>query len=99
MYGFLVFFHILICLALTLVVLFQSSKGAGLGNLFGGGGGDQLFSAPSGSSFIRKLTTILALIFVLTCVLLTITSSRRGMRSLMESLPTPSGSPNNPVGP
>ena len=95
MYGFFVFVHIIICIGLILIVLFQAGKGAGLGNLFGGGGGDQLFSAPSGSAFIRKLTTSIALIFVFTSVVLTIMSSRRSERSLMERIPVP----GRPAGP
>src|ERR1700687_3189638 len=98
MYGFFVFLHITVCIGLILVVLFQAGKGAGRGNLFGGGGGDQLFSAPSGSAFIRKLTTSMALIFVFTSLTLTIMSSRRSQRSLMERVPM-GGSPGAPVGP
>lgn len=92
MYGLLVFIHILVCIGLILVVLFQAGKGAGLGNVFGGGGGDQLFSAPSGSAFIRKLTTSMAVIFLFTSISLTFVSSRRSQRSLMERMPM-SGSP------
>jgi preprotein translocase subunit SecG len=100
MYGFFIFLHIVICIALILVVLFQAGKGAGLGNLFGGGGGDQLFSAPSGSAFIRKVTTALALAFVSTTIILTILSQNRSQRSLMEGLQYPAnGSQNRPVGP
>src|SRR6266852_6133205 len=87
MYGFLVFVHIIVCIGLILVVLFQAGKGAGLGNLFGGGGGDQLFSAPSGSAFIRKVTTGMAIVFIITSVTLTLLTSRRRNRSLLESLP------------
>lgn len=97
MYGFLVFIHIVVCVGLILVVLFQAGKGAGLGNLFGGGGGDQLFSAPSGSAFIKKVTTGMAIVFVLTSVSLTILSSRRSNRSLMERMPASPSS--GPVGP
>ena len=94
MYGFLVFVHIIVCVGLILVVLFQAGKGAGLGNLFGGGGGDQLFSAPSGSAFIRKLTTGMAVVFVLTSLSLTLITSQRNQRSLMEQLPmTPQPNP------
>src|SRR5215813_5215902 len=96
MYGFLVFVHIIVCVGLILVVLFQAGKGAGLGNLFGGGGGDQLFSAPSGSAFIRKLTTGMAIVFVLTSLGLTIVTSQRNQRSLMEQIPMPQG-PSNPA--
>jgi len=100
MYGIVVFLHILVSIGLILIVLFQAGKGAGLGNLFGGGGGDQLFSAPSGSIFIKKLTTVMALIFVFTSVTLTVISSRHSQRSLMEQIPL-SGAPssNRPPGP
>jgi preprotein translocase subunit SecG len=97
MYNFFVFVHILVCVGLILVVLFQAGKGAGLGNLFGGGGGDQLFSAPSGTAFIKKVTTGMAIVFIVTSVMLTILSSRRNQRSLLESLP--GAGQNAPVGP
>ena len=96
MYGFFVFLHILVCVSLVLVVLFQAGKGAGLGNLFGGGGGDQLFSAPSGSAFLRKMTTGIALCFLFTTVTLTFLSSRRNQRSLMDQMPAPMGVPERP---
>ena len=92
-YGILVFSHIFICVSLIMIVLLQAGKGAGLGNLLGGGGGDQLLSAPSGSAFMKKITTGLAVGFVLTSLLLTISASRRNSQSLMQQLPmaSPSG--------
>src|SRR5260221_5193243 len=98
MYSVFVFIHILVCVGLILVVLFQAGKGAGLGNLFGGGGGgDQLFSAPSGTAFIKKVTTGMAVVFIITSVMLTLLTSRRSHRSLLESLP--GTGQNAPVGP
>src|SRR4051812_34679617 len=97
MYGIIVFVHIIVCVGLILVVLFQAGKGAGLGNLFGGGGGDQLFSAPSGSAFIKRLTTGMAIVFVLTSLSLTIITSHRNQRSLLEQMPIPGGP--NPTAP
>ena len=98
MYSLFVFIHIIVCVGLIMVVLFQAGKGAGLGNLFGGGGGgDQLFSAPSGSAFIKKVTTGMAIVFIITSVTLTLLSSRRAHRSLLDSLPA--GGQNAPVGP
>src|ERR1044071_6812115 len=97
MYSLFVFLHILVCVGLILVVLFQAGKGAGLGNLFGGGGGDQLFSAPSGSAFIKKLTTGMEVVFMVTCITLTVLTSRRNHRSLLEQIPLPSG--RSPVAP
>jgi len=98
MYAFLIIVHMLVCLGLILVVLFQAGKGAGLGNLFGGGGGDQLFSAPSGSAFIRKVTVGMAITFICTSVLLTVMTSRRHQRSLFEQIPV-TGSPGMPAHP
>jgi preprotein translocase subunit SecG len=99
MYGAIVFVHIIVCIGLILVVLFQAGKGAGLGNLFGGGGGDQLFSAPSGSAFIKKVTTGMAVVFVLTSLTLTVITTRRSQRSLMEQLPIPTGNAPSPTAP
>jgi preprotein translocase subunit SecG len=98
MYSFFVLVHIVVCVGLILVVLFQAGKGAGLGNLFGGGGGDQLFSAPSGTAFIKKVTTGMAIVFIITSIALTLFSSRRANRSLMENIPGAGGAPG-PVGP
>src|ERR1051326_7108 len=98
MYSFFVLLHILVCVGLILVVLFQAGKGAGLGNLMGGGGGDQLFSAPSGSAFIRKLTTGMAIVFLVTSVTLTVLSARRNSRSLLEQMPMPTA-PGAPPAP
>ena len=100
MYGIVVFIHILVCIGLILAVLLQAGKGGGLGNLFGGGGGgDQLFSAPSGSAFIRKATASMAVIFVLTSISLTIMTSRRTGRSLMERMPFVPPAPEAPAKP
>ncbi|HRY29874.1 MAG TPA: preprotein translocase subunit SecG [Elusimicrobiota bacterium] len=74
--------HVIVCLLVILVVLIQSGKGAGLSGVFGGGGGDALFSAPSGSSFLRKLTTSLAVAFFLTSLTLTYLAARRGFRTV-----------------
>jgi len=99
MYSVFIFIHIIVCVGLIMVVLFQAGKGAGLGNLFGGGGGgDQLFSAPSGSAFIKKVTTGMAVVFIITSVMLTLLSSRQNRRSLLDTLPGDSGAPA-PVGP
>ena len=83
MYPVLISIHILICFLVVLVVLIQSGRGAGFSGLFGGGGGgDALFSAPSGSSFIRKLTAGLAVAFFVSSLALTYLSATRGLRTV-----------------
>ena len=88
MYTMILTLHVLICAALIIVVLIQSGKGAGLGGIFGGGT-DALFSAPSGSAFIKKVTVGLAVGFLLTTLILTVLQSRRGGRSVIERVGIP----------
>ena len=83
--------HVVACVLVILVVLLQSGKGAGFSGIFGGGGSDAVFSAPSGSQFIRKVTTGFALSFFVTSLLLTYLGSRRGVRSVTRQLALPAG--------
>jgi len=89
MYTLVLIIHVITCIALVTIVLLQAGKGAGLGNLFGGGGSDQLFSAPSGSAFLKKLTTFLAALFLLTTLGLTMLWQGRSERSIIDNLPLP----------
>ena len=59
----------------------------GAGGLFGGGSNDALFSAPSGSSFIRKLTIGFAIAFFCTTLLLTVLGSRKNTRTVLQRVP------------
>ena len=86
MYELILTIHILVCALLVVVVLVQSGKGAGISGMFGGGS-EALFSAPSGSAFLKKLTVGLAIGFVCTTLFLTILHSRRSGRSVLERVP------------
>ncbi len=88
MYGLILTLHILVSLVLIVVILIQSGKGAGLGGIFGGGS-DALFSAPSGSAFLRKLTVGLAIGFMCTTLFLTVLQSRKSGRSVLERVGVP----------
>jgi preprotein translocase subunit SecG len=82
----LMIIHITVAVLLVAIVLLQSGKGAGLSGLFGGGASaEQLFSAPSGGSFLRKATITLAVVFAITSLALTFTASRRAMESVAVS--------------
>ena len=70
MFMIMVVFHILVCIALILVVLMQSSKGEGLaGSAFGGGSGvsGAVFGGRGAASFLSKATTVLAVVFMVNC--------------------------------
>lgn len=97
MYIFLLVVHIIVCVGLILIVLLQAGKGSGIAGLFGGGGSDQLFSAPSGMAFIKKVTVVMAIMFMLTSLLLTVMTSRIGMRSVTNQIPYIPVEPPSPV--
>ncbi|MFH1686381.1 MAG: preprotein translocase subunit SecG [bacterium] len=75
-----VVFHVIVCVALILVVLLQSSKGEGLaGSAFGGGGGmsGAVFGGRGAASFLSKATSTLAVVFMLNCGALAFMSADR----------------------
>ena len=63
--------HILIALGLVITVLLQRSEGGGLG-IGGGGGGGGFMTARGTASLLTRLTTILAVGFFSTTIILAI---------------------------
>ena len=97
MYTVLLVIHILACLFLILVVLLQAGRGAGL-SVFGGGG-ESILSAPTTSSFMKKLTATCAVTFAFTSLLLTLISSKRGLSSVTQRVSLPPPPQTAPVSP
>ena len=89
LFSLLLSIHVVICVLVILVVLVQSGKGAGFAGVFGGGSGDALFSAPSGSMFIRKVTTGLAIAFFVSSLFLTFLGARRGGTTVTQRVSFP----------
>lgn len=73
--------HIVISIFLVAVVLLQSGKG-GAGSTFGGGESQTLLGT-SGGSFMGKLTTVAAIIFMLTSLTLAYLASTSAKSSIM----------------
>ena len=70
MHALLLLLHVIVSLGLILVVLLQSSKGGGLAGALGGGGGmGAVFGGRGAGDFLTKLTTGLAIAFMLSCLL------------------------------
>ena len=63
---FLEIIHVVVCLLLILIVLLQSGKSADLAGAFGGGGSQTAFGARGTATFLSKLTTGAAVIFMIT---------------------------------
>jgi preprotein translocase subunit SecG len=78
-----VVFHVVVCAALILVVLLQSSKGEGLaGSAFGGNISGAVFGGRGAATFLSKATTILAILFMVNCGVLAYMSA--GTRSVSQ---------------
>lgn len=69
-FFFILFIHCVLCVALIGLVLVQQGKGADAGATFGGGGGNTVFGAAGATDFITKLTTALAIGFMVTSIFL-----------------------------
>jgi preprotein translocase subunit SecG len=77
--------HVVACMALIAIVLLQTGRGAEMGAAFGGSS-QTLFGSSGGSTFLGKLTTAAAIVFMLTCLGLTYFSSRPDTKSVMEKV-------------
>ncbi|MDP1853699.1 MAG: preprotein translocase subunit SecG [Candidatus Omnitrophota bacterium] len=83
LYGLIIITHILICLLLVGIVLIQSGRGGGLTENFSSM--ESLFGTRT-NSFLTRATAVLATLFITTCLLLTLMSTKRS-RSLIQELP------------
>ena len=75
--------HILVCTALVLIVLLQAGKGAEMGAAFGGAS-QTIFGSAGAMGFLTKLTTVAAVIFMITSLLLAFSSTRRASTIMKE---------------
>jgi preprotein translocase subunit SecG len=75
--------HILVSIFLIGVVLLQSGKGAEMGASFGSGGSQSVFGAGGGTTFLSKMTTGAAVIFMLTSLTLAYISGQPSSSSIM----------------
>ena len=86
MFTFLLIIHIIICIMLIFIVLIQSGSGAQMGAAFGGVGQAHQIRTPE--SFIAKLTTAIAIIFMITSVGLALLSSNSTNESIIDTINT-----------
>jgi preprotein translocase subunit SecG len=84
MFTFVVIIHIIVCLFLIFIILIQSSKGAEMGAAFGGSS-QTLFGSRGAATVLSKVTTISAIVFMLTSLSLAVISVKR--ESVMSSVP------------
>ena len=94
MYILFVIIHIFVCIALILIVLLQTGKGAEMGAAFGGAS-QTIFGGAGPAPFLTKITTGAAIIFMITSLLLAYMSARPSTSSIMKDVrPIPAAQPN-----
>src|SRR5512136_1571386 len=80
---FLIILHVSVSVALIAIVLLQSGKGAEMGASFGASGSQSVFGAGGGTTFMSKVTTSAAIIFMLTSLTLAYMSGKGDSSSVM----------------
>jgi preprotein translocase subunit SecG len=78
--------------ALILVVLLQAGKGASMGAAFGGAS-QTVFGSSGATTFLAKMTTVVAVLFMITSLTLAYLSASNGPSSVMEQPPAASDKP------
>ena len=99
MFTLILIIHIIVCFFLIFIVLVQSGKGAELGAAFGGSS-QTLFGARGAATVFSKLTTIAAVVFMLTSFSLAVVESKGG--SVVRRVPATEqkkGMPGAPAAP
>lgn len=89
----LVIIHIIVSVFLIGVVLIQRGKGSEMGAAFGSSSSQTVFGSRGPGSFLSKLTTIAAVIFILTSFALAFVGSDKGGSSV---IPEQSEAPLSP---
>lgn len=85
MITFLIALHVIICVLLVVAVLLQFGKGAEMGAVMGGGASQAVFSSSAKGNFMTKLTSILAISFMVNSIVLTTIKSRESKKSLFDT--------------
>jgi len=89
MIGVFIVLHTIIAILLVVVILMQSGRGGGLTGGFQAA--ESMFGAQT-SSFMIRATTILSLIFLITCLSLAVLSTQSGKSIMPDKKTAPSAS-------
>src|SRR5688500_20186983 len=72
LYYLVVTLYVLVCGLLIITILLQQGKGGDIANAFGGGGSQAVFGARSGATLLTRVTAVLAGLFVVGALVLTV---------------------------
>jgi preprotein translocase subunit SecG len=74
---FVMIIHVIVCVLLVIIVLLQSGKSADLAGAFGMMGSQSTFGPRGAASFLSKMTTTLAIMFMVTSLTLWIIGANK----------------------
>ena len=98
LYYLVVALYVIVCGLLIITILLQQGKGGDIANAFGGGGGSRaVFGARSGATLLTRATSVLAALFVIGALVLTVWGTR-GPSSVVGGIdapPAPAAPPAN----
>jgi preprotein translocase subunit SecG len=86
--------HLIVCLSLIMIVLLQRGKGADMGAAFGGSS-QTVFGSRGAISFLGKMTTVVAVVFMITSLTLAYMSSNKKVKTIMDDVPAAQETPMN----
>jgi preprotein translocase subunit SecG len=68
--------YVIVCGLLIITILLQQGKGGDIANAFGGGSSQAVFGARSGATLLTRATSVLAALFILGSLALTVWGTR-----------------------
>jgi preprotein translocase subunit SecG len=89
--------HIIAALSLILTVLLQAGKGAAMGSGLGAGSSQTMFGSSGAGNFLTKLTTGIAILFMITSLTLAVFSTQKKSNSLIQGVEDPEQMKDSPV--
>ncbi len=76
LYYVIVTLYVIVCALLILTILLQQGKGGDIASAFGGGSSQAVFGARSGATLLTRATAVLAALFVIGAITLTVWGQR-----------------------
>ena len=89
--------HVIAALSLILTVLLQAGKGAAMGSGLGAGSSQTMFGSSGAGNFLTKLTTGIAILFMVTSLTLAVFSTQKKTNSLIQGVDEPDQKKESPV--
>ena len=96
LYYLVVTLYVLTCALLIITILLQQGKGGDIAQAFGGGTSQAVFGARSGATLLTRATSVLAGLFIIGSLTLTVWGTR-GTSSVVGGIEGPPPAPAPPV--